>query len=308
MGMGDFLTGFNQQMLGPTGSIGSELADIDNRKKNKLELAMLSKKIELENQAKMQMAQQEQMLKSIPQDQFSSSVDYLQSKPGASLGGVTHPAAQAAVLGGVKPLFGIAAKSKASILSKANNDDELVKAILNDPEAFDTIPPAVKARVLPALQAQGFNYLGKPLGPELFRTSENAKSGLRRVADIESLLQGDDTALAQLAVPGSPTQRRLKTAMAEVEDVITRLRTGAALNKDEQEFYSGQLPGILDALSDYRNPNSASAVKYKLSLFKELFQGLSQKQATATVGNKQAAPPKSAGLDLGTPEDFANFK
>ena len=51
--------------------------------------------------------------------------------------------------------------------------------------------------------------------------------------------------------------------------MYTRLRTGAALNKEEQEFYDSQLPKVTDQPRD---------IEYKLSLFEDLFSRLSGQQ------------------------------
>lgn len=110
--------------------------------------------------------------------------------------------------------------------------------------------------------------LKNAMSPERQKMQENAKSGLRAIATLKEELKKPGV-LAALAVPNSPTARKARAARAEMVDVMTRLRTGAALNKDEQTFYRDQAPGLIDALF-----NDPSTIDYKLSIFADEFNGL----------------------------------
>ncbi len=105
------------------------------------------------------------------------------------------------------------------------------------------------------------------LGIEATKTRENAISGLAALKVVEEEINKDQNILLKAAVPGSIFARKFETARKEASDVITRLRTGAALNESEERFYKSQLPTILD----YKNPE---AIKYKIELFRNLFERL----------------------------------
>lgn len=105
----------------------------------------------------------------------------------------------------------------------------------------------------------------KPLTDTQLKTKASAQSGLRALSLIKNTLQLDPNAPLKAKIPGLKQQTPYSAAAQEMADVLTRLRTGAALNKDEMAFYQNQLPQPLD---------SPSTIKYKLDLFQNLFTQL----------------------------------
>ena len=105
------------------------------------------------------------------------------------------------------------------------------------------------------------------LGIEATKTRENAISGLGALKVVEDEINKDMKILLKAAAPGAIFARKFETARKEASDVITRLRTGAALNESEERFYKSQLPSILD----YGNKE---AINYKIELFRSLFERL----------------------------------
>ena len=101
------------------------------------------------------------------------------------------------------------------------------------------------------------------------KNATNAQSGLKAIDRLEQEITKNPNALGQAWLPGSPGARILKTARGEAADVLTRLRTGAALNEEEQRFYQGQLPQLFD---------SPETIQYKLELFRDLFNEISSGQ------------------------------
>ena len=82
-----------------------------------------------------------------------------------------------------------------------------------------------------------------------------AQSGLEGVAQIRSILGGGRK--GQIAkfwwdkgdvgrLMGGKEARQYADAAKEAYDIMTRLRTGAALNKSEQEFYAEYIPRYMD--------------------------------------------------------------
>lgn len=115
------------------------------------------------------------------------------------------------------------------------------------------------------------------MSPEAQKVGENAASGLRALEHLSAMIQANPQQLLMEAVPGSLGAREMRAAKNEVADVITRLRTGAALNQEEQDFYKSQLPGALDL-------SEPEAMNYKLGLLKQLFTGLSQGNTKKPAG------------------------
>ena len=94
------------------------------------------------------------------------------------------------------------------------------------------------------------------MGPNAQQESDaiSAQSGLNAVNQIRTILssKGGDTArrlwqtgLVGRTIGGKPT-RQYADAAREAFDVITRTRTGAALNLDEQKFYATYIPFLTD--------------------------------------------------------------
>ena len=131
--------------------------------------------------------------------------------------------------------------------------EEAAQLILNNPEYASAIKAAYD---LGEVERQ------KPLTAQQQKDKNNAESGLRNIYAIETILQEDPLAAYKAAIPGSPGARTFQAARKEAGDVLTRLRTGAALNEEEMRFYQSQLPQPFD---------SAETIQYKLKIFKDLF-------------------------------------
>lgn len=113
MGLGDFLTGFNQQQFSPEGYLGGKLEDIAQRRKNKFALQLKSQAIEDEFLAKKREMELAQNLKVQSPAQFALGANMLQGKQDVDPSLITDPNTQAMVGAGLKPLLGIKAKPAA---------------------------------------------------------------------------------------------------------------------------------------------------------------------------------------------------
>jgi hypothetical protein len=116
----------------------------------------------------------------------------------------------------------------------------------------------------------------KPPTDQQKRTSANAQSGLRALDNVESILSSDPNAPLKSKIPLVSGRSPYAAASREINDVLTRLRTGAALNQDEQKFYEKQLPQPFD---------SPATIAYKLSIFRDLFTQLAGSQDTTQQGS-----------------------
>lgn len=99
----------------------------------------------------------------------------------------------------------------------------------------------------------------------------NAESGMRAVAIAKSKILNPDNSinrgvLQRAALPmgaGNPNAQVYNEAVSEMQDVLQRLRTGAAINEEEYKYYRSKLPEITD---------SDEVVRYKLQIFEDLFR------------------------------------
>lgn len=129
------------------------------------------------------------------------------------------------------------------------------------------------------------------LSAESSKVIANANSGLQSLDALESMLAQSPDVLSKTAVPGRDAfggalGNALGTAgydnlSRNVLDVITRLRTGAALTAGEEKFYRSQLPQAFD---------SPDVVRQKLGMFRELFSSV----ANRTGGSADASSLASA--------------
>lgn len=155
---------------------------------------------------------------------------------------------------------------KALSQAKAAGDTQAAKAIqqqLDIEQAYQkTLPSA------------------KPLTAQQKKDKASADSGLRALDKMEKEMGLDPNTgtyskkdvVLKAAIPGSLGARQFATARKEASDVITRLRTGAALNKDEAAYYMSQLPSVLDSDKD---------IAYKMQLFRTLFEAIANPDSAA---------------------------
>jgi len=115
----------------------------------------------------------------------------------------------------------------------------------------------------------------KPLSAESTKVLENAKSGSRALDTVEKL-SGSLTTRVLAGLPFSPGAGEYESAKNEVLDVLTRLRTGAALTAEEEKFYKKQLPTITD--------NDATR-KAKIERFRTLFNSISNQIQPSSSNN-----------------------
>lgn len=121
----------------------------------------------------------------------------------------------------------------------------------------------------------------KPMSAEASKVVSNANSGLTSLAQLEQSIGQNGvpkaTVLPGRGLLGGLAGNALGTAgydqaSRNVLDVITRLRTGAALTESEERFYKSQLPQAFD---------SPEVVAQKLATFRDLFSSVAER----TTGN-----------------------
>lgn len=128
-------------------------------------------------------------------------------------------------------------------------------------------------------QAQGAAQ--KPLSAEASKVISNANSGLTSLDQLNSMIQNGGVPKGTL-IPGRDLfggagaaalgTSSYDTAARNIADVITRLRTGAALTEQEEAFYKSQLPQAMDP---------PETVQQKMNMFRDLFNSVASRSGTA---------------------------
>ena len=128
----------------------------------------------------------------------------------------------------------------------------------------------------------------KPLSAEASKVLSNANSGLTSLGQLSGMIQEGGVPMGTL-LPGRDMLGGLgsriagtgsfDTAAKNITDVITRLRTGAALTESEEKFYKSQLPQAFD---------SPEVQQQKLQMFQDLFSSISNRTGSAGTDAQSA--------------------
>jgi len=113
----------------------------------------------------------------------------------------------------------------------------------------------------------------RPLTKEEVTSVNAAKEGVDKMNQLLEMLRKDPNQVLKAAIPGvrrilAPTWTRYT---GELADLVTRVRTGAALNKEEEVFYANQLPGAADIAAQSFNFDK-NAVENAINLHRDYFQ------------------------------------
>ena len=121
----------------------------------------------------------------------------------------------------------------------------------------------------------------KPLSAEASKVISNANNGLTSLDQLSSMISSGGVPKGTL-IPGRDLfggagaaalgTSSYDTAARNIADVITRLRTGAALTEQEEAFYKSQLPQALDP---------PETIQQKLNMFRDLFSSVASRSGTA---------------------------
>jgi len=124
----------------------------------------------------------------------------------------------------------------------------------------------------------------KPLSAESSKVISNANSGLTSLAQLRQIMENDPSAKTKQIIPGQSMfggaggnalgTSSYNAAQKNITDVITRLRTGAAITESEEKFYRSMMPQAFD---------NADTVNQKLNMFQDLFESVANR--TGTAGN-----------------------
>lgn len=126
----------------------------------------------------------------------------------------------------------------------------------------------------------------KPLGSTQQQQANNAQSALQSLSDLSGFIKGDRGVVNKSGIPGQGSivggfesnllgTGKYNTAASNIRDVISRLRSGAALTQQEEKRYTNMIPKAGD---------SDSVIQFKIGQLQDLFT--------------KFASPQSSGGDL----------
>jgi hypothetical protein len=135
-----------------------------------------------------------------------------------------------------------------------------------------------KIATLDKLFGSGSNAAkGKTVSSATNQQIANATSGIKQIGVLADALKSNPGAATSNAAAsilpgalgnvarGAAGTQNFDTARNEIVDVLARLRTGAAISKQEEAQYKGMLPSAFD---------SPQTIQHKLDIYRELFQGI----------------------------------
>lgn len=125
---------------------------------------------------------------------------------------------------------------------------------------------------------------GKPLSAEASKVLANANSGLDSLSQLEAIIKKEGGVSQGTLVPGRELfgnfganalgTASFDTAAKNVTDVITRLRTGAALTESEEKFYKSQIPQAFD---------TPEVRAQKIDMFRNLFDSIASRTGNSSM-------------------------
>lgn len=117
------------------------------------------------------------------------------------------------------------------------------------------------------LRTQIYKTSSTPPSATELKQTELANSGLKALENVDK--QSTFINRLQDTLPGGFGAGEYRANMNEVIDTVARLRTGAALTKEEQDFYEKQLPKLTD---------SRATINSKVNILSNFLKSLSDKK------------------------------
>ena len=123
-------------------------------------------------------------------------------------------------------------------------------------------------------QNQFFNSIGQALNKtpsaEESKLLSNVDSGINQIDLLSEQLEKNPNIFKGMTMPGNETRQSIVTMRDDLTDILGRLRSGGAINKDEEARFKNQLFKI-GLAATFENPKVA---KFKLNKLRNLFQDI----------------------------------
>lgn len=215
---------------------------------------------------------------------------------------IAHPLKSAGAVGVQGLLRGLAGAKAPEQVQADNGTADLAGTLTTpstDQSQEDPNNPfgqqSIQQAVLQDLQTNGgknvstllslYNAFGKPdttksLNSTQQQQANNATSGLQDLQSISDMIQQDPSLALKDTIPGGSLAHRLTgttdfdAAKSNVVDVISRLRSGAAISTSEEKLYKSLLPSAGD---------SAESAQAKISRLQSLLGSFANPQPTSST-------------------------
>jgi hypothetical protein len=132
----------------------------------------------------------------------------------------------------------------------ASDDDALVQAVLKDPLAFDNLTPTAKTRIIPALQRNGFDQFGKPLGAGSIDKMAETSSAVASLQDLRQTLKENEQFIGPIAgfaaINPYSDARKAQARIDLVKQRVGKALEGGVLRKEDEEKYKKILATLND--------------------------------------------------------------
>jgi hypothetical protein len=196
---------------------------------------------------------------------------------------MSNPAPMAANIGGLyQDGAGMSSEPSIGGLTQSQLEQGMTNAALDgNKEAFAELQSLYE--LLPQAASQKLNSTQ-------VQQANNSQSGLNSLSTIAQILQQNPNAAKLASLPGGSFTQSItgtgeyQAAVNNATDVIGRLRSGGAINSDEEKRFRSLLPAAFD---------DEQTVHYKLSTLADLFERFSNPQA-AQPDYPQAPSPYGA--------------
>ena len=169
--------------------------------------------------------------------------------------------------------------------------------------------PAGSLRSLKASEEAALkDQAGKPLSAELLKLKENANDGIKSLTNALSIFDKAGQSTKTLGAYGGPggdvlratdeQAQELRRELLKATDVVTRIRTGAALNQQEQVFYNGLVNKVLQSNGQNRK-SMVDLLNFYQKINSDIDSGKRNSGLGAIAGDpvKVAALAKRLGID-----------
>lgn len=127
---------------------------------------------------------------------------------------------------------------------------ELAQAVINNPALFDSLTPSAATKIIPELSRAGFQIPGKtpegtkPLSGDAAKIKAIADTMIPEVQKLKQAFEKDYKGSLRGIV--LKTDRELVKLVDNVADKVGRIRSGGAINKDEETRFKRQIASLLD--------------------------------------------------------------
>lgn len=128
-----------------------------------------------------------------------------------------------------------------------------------------------KARQVEEIKNTGTNSNVTKIAPKDLNI---AKEGISNIGSMRSILVSNPKIATQLN-PLDPSKRNFEFLKSQIADQVGRLRSGGAINADEEKRFLGFLPAYFDTPEN---------IEYKLSTLQREFEGLAGSNVSSSQG------------------------